>query len=127
MLSKKEVKVLKALVEDPIASISKLSRIAEISPVTTKKVLEGLYKKRYIGNVVANINYPAVNLELVYAVLSSDPQNWDLVEKIIDKFIYRYHRVRCLGAVNGHWIIFHIPKGSYPNLREIDEAKRVNK
>ncbi len=124
MLAKREIKVLQSLVEDPIASISKLSRMAEISPVTTKKILEKLYKNGYIGNVVANVNYPTINLELVYAVLSSNPQNWDLIEKIIDAFIYRYHRVRCLGAINGHWIIFNIPKGTYPNLREVLEAMR---
>ncbi|RLE66202.1 MAG: hypothetical protein DRJ47_03085 [Thermoprotei archaeon] len=116
--------LLQALVEDPVASFNKLAKKIGISPSTARELYKRLLREKYISLVFAIVNYPALEREIVAALITSPPQKWPLLESSLDEFFYIRSRARCIGSVSGIHAFFAIPSGSLPYLREFLESLR---
>jgi len=120
-----DLKILQALIENPLGSIKKLSGDADLSPPTFKKRLERLIERGVLqrkGYVSAQICYPAVGLELVAVLSECNPQGLLLMEKVCDLHPYTRYRARCLGATNGIFMMFALPHGTLGNLIQLMDA-----
>jgi len=124
-LDEVDLRVLAALGERPLGSVSWLSERVGISPSTLSKRLSRLAEMNVLerrGFVSAQVCYSSVGLELVAAFMQAPPQRWMLIEEACDAHPYTRYRIRCMGAVNGIFAVFAVPSGTLCLLLQFLDA-----
>ncbi|MFQ6074593.1 MAG: Lrp/AsnC family transcriptional regulator [Candidatus Bathyarchaeia archaeon] len=124
-LNETDLKILVALGENPLGSISWLSKRVGIAPSTLSKRLSRLVDMRIFerpGYVSAQVCYSSVGLELAAVFIQASPEHWALMEKACDLHPYTRYRIRCMGAVNGFFVMFAVPRGTVSLLLQFLDA-----
>lgn len=124
MMREEEKSVIHTLTLRPLASYASLGRTAGVSRATFASRVRDLIAKEilYKDLVKAQVSSSRVGLELVAVLLDSQPGDWTTVERACDLHPYTRYRIRCMGAVSGHFILFAIPYGAIHNLMTFLEA-----
>ncbi len=117
-----DLKILNALSTDPIGSIQRLSDLADVSPHTSSRRLASLAERKILLSVAARINLPALDLQIVPVLATVSFDQLAYAEKACDLHPYTRYRIRCLGATNGLFMLFGIPRGTEFQLIEFLDA-----
>jgi len=120
-ISEKDLQLLSALGRSPLGSIKSLSVEMGLTAITTAKRLKQLYERGILINISAEVCPPAVGLESIIFFLDVPFRNIKAVEKAMDLHPYTRYRVRCLGFLNGFYVIFAVPQSGIPLIVEFVE------
>ena len=129
-IEERDLELLIALQENPLAPASKLAKSINLSTPTVITRLELLKKDKSYYNVIANLLPDALDLEIVDVLIDIDSiENVEYFEKhICYNHPYTLFRIRCFGNFNGLYIQFRIPKGSLELLLDLlNHLKKNNK
>jgi DNA-binding Lrp family transcriptional regulator len=129
-IEEKDLPLLIALQQHPLAPASKLAEIVGVSTPTIITRLEDLKKDKSYYSVYADLKAEALGLEIVDVILQvRELENISFIEqKICYEHPYTLFRIRCFGERNGLFLQFRIPKGSRKNLLKLlDHLKKDNK
>lgn len=104
-----------ALGRNPLSSFAGLGKAMGISGAAAAGRVRDLVARQvlYPEFVKAQISYSRVGLELVACLLTSSPGKWPLVETALDLHPYTRYRIRCMGSVSGHFVLFAVPYGTF--------------
>jgi DNA-binding Lrp family transcriptional regulator len=129
-LEERDLELLIALQENPLAPASKLAKEINLSTPTVITRLELLKQDKSYYNVFANINPSTLDLEIIDVLLEIDNiENVGYFEKqICYNHPYTLFRIRCFGKFNGLYVQFRIPKNSRELLTDLlDHLKKKKK
>ncbi|MFW9922987.1 MAG: AsnC family transcriptional regulator [Candidatus Thorarchaeota archaeon] len=129
-LEEKDLSLLIALQENPLAPASKLAKSIGQSTPTVISRLNALKEDQSYFSVSADVKPESLELEIIDVLLKID--NFEDVE-YFEKHISFNHpftlfRIRCFGKINGIYAQFRIPIGSKQLLVDlIDHLKSIGK
>ncbi|NHJ48999.1 MAG: AsnC family transcriptional regulator [Asgard group archaeon] len=129
-LEERDLELLIALQENPLAPASKLAKEVNLSTPTIITRLELLKQDKSYYNVFANVNPATLDLEIFDVLIEiNDIENVNYFEKqICYNHPYTLFRIRCFGNFNGLYVQFRIPKNSQDILVDLlDHLKKKNK
>jgi DNA-binding Lrp family transcriptional regulator len=126
-LEERDLELLIALQENPLAPASKLAKTVNLSTPTVITKLELLKKDKSYYNVFAHVLPEALELETIDVLVEIDSiENTEFFEKkICYNHPYTLFRIRCFGSYNGLFVQFRIPKNSREIL--VDLFKQLKK
>ncbi len=129
-IEERDLELLIALQENPLAPASKLAKKIDLSTPTVITRLELLKQEKSYYNVIANLIPDTLDLEIIDVLLDIDSiENVEYFEKhICYNHPYTLFRIRCFGYFNGLYVQFRIPKGSIELLLDLlNHLKKKNK
>ncbi|MBY8993615.1 MAG: winged helix-turn-helix transcriptional regulator [Candidatus Heimdallarchaeota archaeon] len=121
VIEERDLELLIALQEYPLAPASKLAKSVNLSTPTVITRLELLKKDKSYYNVFANLLPDTLDLEIVDVLIEIDSiENVEYFEKhICYNHPYTLFRIRCFGNFNGLYVQFRIPKNSLDILLDL--------
>jgi len=129
-IEERDLELLIALQENPLAPASKLAKLVNLSTPTIITRLELLKKDKSYYNVFANLLPDTLDLEIVDVLIEIDSlENVEYFEKqICYNHPFTLFRIRCFGNFNGLYVQFRIPKNSLELLLDLlDSLKKKNR
>jgi DNA-binding Lrp family transcriptional regulator len=129
-IEERDLELLIALQENPLAPASKLANLVNLSTPTVITRLELLKKDKSYYNVFANLLPDTLDLEIVDVLIEIDSlENVEYFEKqICYNHPFTLFRIRCFGNFNGLYVQFRIPKNSQELLLDLlDHLKKKNR
>lgn len=128
-IEERDLPLLIALQEDPLATASKLAKAVNLSTPTVISRLEALKKDNSYYSVSADVNLDALDMELVDVLLQID--KIEDVEYFENTICYNHpftlFRIRCFGNFNGLYVQFRIPKNTRKYINELLEYLQKRK
>lgn len=127
ILERKDLSLLIALQQDPLAPASTLAKTINLSTPTIISKLENLQQEKAYYNVSADLKSEALELELVDVFFEIDElKDVEYFEKsICYNHPYTRFRIRSFGATNGLFVQFRIPQGTIALLTELFETLQL--
>lgn len=129
-IEERDLELLIALQENPLAPASKLAKTVNLSTPTVITKLDLLKKDKSYYNVFAHVVPETLGLEIIDILVEIDSiENTEFFEKeICYKHPYTLFRIRCFGPFNGLFVQFRIPKNSREILLDLfEQLKRKGK
>jgi DNA-binding Lrp family transcriptional regulator len=129
-IEERDLELLIALQENPLAPASKLAKAVNLSTPTVITRLDLLKKEKSYYNVIANPKPSTLDLEIVDILIEIENlENVEYFEKqICFNHPYTLFRMRCFGNFNGLYVQFRIPKASRKLLTDLlDTLKKKGK
>ncbi|NHJ85559.1 MAG: winged helix-turn-helix transcriptional regulator [Asgard group archaeon] len=130
-IEERDLELLIALQEKPLAPASKLAKAINLSTPTVITRLDLLKNGKSYYNVFAHLLPETLELEIVDVLIEIN--NIEDVEYFEQHVCYNHpytlFRIRCFGSFNGLYVQFRIPKNSQPllitMLEELKKRKRI--
>ncbi|NHK32553.1 MAG: winged helix-turn-helix transcriptional regulator [Asgard group archaeon] len=129
-IEERDLELLIALQENPLAPASKLAKTVNLSTPTVITKLELLKKDKSYYNVFAHVHPETLDMVTTDVLVEIDSiENTEFFEKeICYKHPYTLFRIRCFGSFNGLFVQFRIPKNSREILLDLfDQLKKKGK
>ncbi|MHA1126016.1 MAG: Lrp/AsnC family transcriptional regulator [Candidatus Heimdallarchaeota archaeon] len=113
-IEERDLELLIALQENPLAPASKLAKAVNLSTPTVITRLDLLKKDKSYYSVFANLKPSTLDLEIVDILIEIENlENVEYFEKqICYNHPYTLFRIRCFGNFNGLYLQFRIPNAS---------------
>ncbi|MHA1212014.1 MAG: winged helix-turn-helix transcriptional regulator [Candidatus Heimdallarchaeota archaeon] len=123
VVEERDMELLIALQESPLAPASKLAQAVNLSTPTVITRLDLLKQDKSYYKVIAQLDLDILDMEIVDVLLQiEDLKNVDYFEKhICYKHPYTLFRSRCFGHTNGLYVQFRIPKNTQELLLDLFE------
>lgn len=128
-IEERDLEILIALQENPLAPASKLAKAVNLSTPTVITRLELLKKDKSYYNVFADLIPEILGLEIIDVLIEIDKSDdLEYIEKeILYNHPYTLFRIRCYGSMNGVYAQFRIPLNSKKYLIDLLESlKKMN-
>jgi len=129
-IEERDLELLIALQENPLAPASKLAKAVNLSTPTVITRLDLLKKDKSYYSVFANLKPSTLDLEIIDILI--EIKNIEDVEYFEKQICYNHpytlFRIRCFGNFNGLYVQFRIPKASRKLLIDLlDTLKKKGK
>ena len=120
-IEERDLPLLIALQEDPLATASKLAKAVDLSVPTVITRLDVLKSDNAYYYVSADPNLAALGMEIIDVLLQiDDVENVQYLENsICYNHPFTLFRIRCFGNFNGLYIQFRIPKGTLNYIEDL--------
>lgn len=89
-----------------------------MNPKTVSNRLKRMKKVKMLLSVSAQVAYTTLGLQPVLFFIRVPHKSFNKLEALFDEHPYTRYRVRCLGHINGMYVLFAIPQGTLPLLLE---------
>ncbi|MHA1971918.1 MAG: AsnC family transcriptional regulator [Candidatus Hodarchaeales archaeon] len=129
-MDSKDIKILLALQEDPLAHVSTIAKLIGLSNSNTAERVKRLINEEVaFKGVHADLNLQALGLELhdFFFHVDSHQALKILEEKLCYYHPYVLYRGRCHGKFSGLFLQFRVPKGTLNHLINLSQALREHK
>jgi len=123
VIEERDLQILIALQQKPLASASELARAVGLSTPTIISRLNFLQEKKEYYSVIADLNPTTLELEIIDVLLEIDKlSNVEFFERVVCyNHPFTLFRIRCLGKSNGLYVQFRIPMNTKSLLLELLE------
>ena len=127
VINEKDLRILIALQENPLAPASEIAKAVKLSTPTVISRLKMLRKNKDYYSVIADLKPSALELEIVDVLLEINRlKDIEFVEqRICYNHPFTLFRIRCLGKFNGLYLQFRIPNQTRTLLLELFESLKA--
>ena len=128
-IEERDLSLLIALQENPLAPASKLAKAIGLSTPTVISRLATLKQENSYYNVFADIKPESIELEIIDLIIQiNEISNLEYFEKeICYNHPYTLFRIRCFGKTNGIYVQFRIPLSTKSHLIDLLEKLQNEK